>query len=1080
MRYLILGATEARSATGTPIPLGGTRLRALLTALALRAPHAVSAETLIDEVWGGPDDEPPHDAPGALQALVSRLRRALGKDAVTSGPAGYCLDAQPCDIDLRLFERLVREGTAALDTAGDPAAAATALHDALALWRGPALADLPDRGSAAARPEALRVTALQRRIDADLALGRADDVLPQLRELVAEQPLHEPFHGQLIRALRATGRTADALMAYEEARAALAEHLGTDPGPELRGLHAQLLSAAEEPQPQPSQPQPQSPPPAVQGNLRSRLSTFVGRESELRALRADMAASRLITLTGPGGSGKTRLAQEAAEAADAAAFPDGTWIAELAPLDHPAAVPGAVLTALGRRDAHVFAAAPEDPTDRLLEHCGRRRLLLVLDNCEHVIGAAAFLADALLASCPGLTILVTSREPLGVPGEAVRPVEPLPPPTAQRLFAERAAMVRTGFDLTPHAHAVEEICRRLDGLPLAIELAAARLRMLTPRQIADRLDDRFRLLTGGSRTLLPRQQTLRAVVDWSWDLLDEDERAALRDFSVFAGGCTLAAAEEVIGGPDTLQLLGRLIDKSLIVPQQKADDIRYRMLETIHEYAAERAADAPGDLLAATARHTAHYREFARTADSHMRGADQLLWADRVEAELDNIRAALHRTIEQRETDDATAIVLAMGWFWWVRSYRDEANAWLDRVIELGEPPEDPADPAFWPSMDLRMLDLFVKSDFATEEEFFNDETRAMGARIREAYGQHPGPRAARFPGLLWPFVGFIFRDYAGIPAAMEITTANCRAYGGPWELATALLFRTHIAVDTPGGIAHADADLPELLALSESTGDRWLRAQVHGARAEIHRVRGEYAAAQADLEAARRLGDELGARAEAPFLLARMGEVAHWAGDDAAAEKLLNEGLAEAERYGVHDARTHIRHGLSLIALRHGETARARELYVLAHSQAGLGTPGPELYIHMNALNACIIAAEGHPRRALPLLRAALSAGFDDGGLTEPQLAALAEQSAGLLLTLGAPAQAAHLHGAAHALRDGLPLPVPEAVELATAEARARGALGDAAYDAAWTAGRGMRERDELLALLELSALELSANGDG
>jgi tetratricopeptide (TPR) repeat protein len=523
-----------------------------------------------------------------------------------------------------------------------------------------------------------------------------------------------------------------------------------------------------------------------------------------------------------------------------------------------------------------------------------------------------------------------------------------------------------------------------------------------------------------------------------------------------------------------LWLLGRLVDKSLIVPEQKGDDIRYRMLETIHEYATEQAAHAPDDITATAARHTAHYRDFVRVADPHLRGPDQLLWADRVEADLDNIRAALHRAIELRAKDDATAIALAMGWFWWVRSYRDEATVWLDRVIELGEPPDDPDDPAFWPSMDLRMLDMFVKSDFATEEEFFSDETRAMGARIKEAYG-HPGPHAARFPGLLWPFVGFIFRDYAGIPAAMEITTANCREYGGPWELATALLFRTHIAVDTPGGIAHADADLPELLALSESSGDRWLRAQVHGARAEIHRVRGEYAAAQADLEAARRLGDELGARAETPFLLARMGEVAHWAGDDAAAEKLLHEGLAEAERYGVHDARTYIRHGLSLIALRQGEIARAREFYGLAHSQAGLGTPAPVLYILMNALNARITAAEGHPRRALPLLRAALSAGFDDGGLTEPQLAALAEQSADLLLTLGAPAQAARLHGAAHALRDGLPLPVPEAVDLANAEARARDALGDAAYDAAWTAGRGMPERDELLVLLELSA-----NGDG
>jgi predicted ATPase/DNA-binding SARP family transcriptional activator len=1062
-------------------------LRALLTALALRAPHAVSVEALIGEVWGGPDDEPPHDAPGALQALVSRLRRALGKDAITSGPAGYRLQAEADDVDLHAFERLVREGIAALDTDHDPATAAATLHRALALWRGPALADLPDRASAAARPEALRVTATQRGIDAELALGKGADVLPQLRGLVAEQPLHEPFRAQLIRALRATGRAADALMAYGEARTALADHLGTDPGPELRALHAELLQAVEPP-----------PPAAAQGNLRARLTTFVGREAELRALRADMAAGRLITLTGPGGSGKTRLAQQAAEATlTAAAFPDGTWLAELAPLDQPAAVPGAVLTALGRRDTHVFAAGmeartgavhePADATARILEHCRRRRLLLVLDNCEHVIGGAAALADTLLAACPGVTILATSREPLLVPGEAVRPVEPLPPPTAQRLFADRATAVRPGFDPAPHAHAIDEICRRLDGLPLAIELAAARLRMLTPRQIADRLDDRFRLLTGGSRTLLPRQQTLRAVVDWSWDLLDEDERTALRRFSVFAGGCTLAAAEEVIGEPDTLHLLGRLVDKSLIVPERTADDIRYRMLETIHEYATEQAASHPSpattpptsasrapfdsdDLAAAAARHTAHYREFVRTADRRLRGPDQLHWADRVEAELDNIRAALHRTIQAGAVDDSTAIALAMGWFWWLRTYRDEAIVWLDRVVALGGLPDGPEDSGFWPRMDLRLLLLFVKSDISSQEEFFTDDSRALGARIIEAY-RRPGPPTARFPGLLWPFAGFIVGEFAMVRENMDAVVDNCRAHGDDWALASALLFRTHTVVDTPGGMARADADLPELQALSESTGDRWLRAQAYGASAEIHFVRGEYAEAQVDLEAARRLGEELGARGEGPFLTARMGEVARRAGDGEAAGKLLQEALEEAERYGVWDARTYIRYLLAQVALDAGDVPRARELSDLARTQATLGTPPPMFDVILDTLSAAITAAEGHPRDALVGLTHALRAGLDSA-LTGPQLAAVVEPAAAALLAFGEPGRAARLHGAAHTLWGELPRSVPEARQLAAVEAVAREVLGDAAYEAACEEGRSLGA-EEAYRVLELSIAE-------
>ncbi|MFD5413580.1 AfsR/SARP family transcriptional regulator, partial [Streptomyces nojiriensis] len=503
MRYLILGVTEARDESGALLPVGGARLRALLAALALRAGRPASVAELVDDVWG---DDPPQDAPAALQALVSRLRRALGgRDAIHSAPTGgYLLAAARDDIDLHRFDRLAVRGGQELAT--DPAAAARTLRTALALWRGPAFADLPEpaRSAHAAVAEARRSGALRQRIEADLRSGATAPaaLLPEIETLVHESPYDETLRAQQLRALRAAGRPAEALAAYERTRRALADGLGTDPGPELAALHAELLQPQPQPQPQPQAPPPRSPQPrpegsdtpgapdAPRGNLRPRLTSFVGREPELAALRSDLAGLRLVTLTGPGGSGKTRLAEHAA-----AAHPEAGWIVELARLDQPAAVPGAVLSALGLRESSLVTReaptpAAADPTTRLVEHCAHRSLLLVLDNCEHVIGAAAELAERLLTHCPGVRILATSREPLGVPGETVRPVEPLPPDPAHRLFADRGASARPGFSPADDPAAVAEICARLDGLPLAIELAAARLRLLTPRQIADRLDDR--------------------------------------------------------------------------------------------------------------------------------------------------------------------------------------------------------------------------------------------------------------------------------------------------------------------------------------------------------------------------------------------------------------------------------------------------------------------------------------------------------------------------------------------------------------------------------------------------------------
>ncbi|MFB7395859.1 BTAD domain-containing putative transcriptional regulator [Streptomyces sp. NPDC056191] len=1163
MRYLILGTTEALDPLGRRLPVGGARLRALLAALALRGGRPASVTELADDVYG---DAPPQDAPAALQALVGRLRRIIGSDAVASTPGpGYRLVAAPEDIDLYVFELHVRDAAAHLD-AGDPEQAAAVLRLALGLFRGPALADLPD--PAGVRPEAQRLAALRQRVEADLRRGATDGLVPELTGLTTAHPYDEPFHAQLIRALRAEGRHADALAAFESARRTLADALGADPGPELAALHRELLAGpAPAPAPAPasvrtgtpwgppaaagSRPgsppdHPRSPPPPATsstrapgpalgpaapdpapGNIRPRLTSFVGREPELAAIHADLDRFRLVTLTGPGGSGKTRLAEEAAlrvfapvAPADGSAGPPATaaaptspgpttsapttsaptspgptspgptgaglrrtepapaspttaWIAELAPLDDPEAVPGAVLSALRLREVNLItregATLQDDPTAHLVEYLARRPFLLVLDNCEHVIDAAAALAETLLTDCPQLRILATSREPLGVPGESVRPLEPLPPDPAHRLFAERARAVRPAVDLTRDGGAaVDEICRRLDGLPLAIELAAARLRLLTPRQIADRLDDRFRLLTSGSRTVLPRQQTLRAVVDWSWDLLDPDERTLLRQVSVFAGGWDLAAAEAL--SPRAADPLGALVDKSLVVATpDEGGEMRYRLLETIHEYAVERAAEAPEVLAAAEAAHTAHFAALAETAEPKLRSAEQLPWIERIERDLDNIRAALHRTVVT-SPDEAAAhrLVFAMGWFWWLRNYRPEGLTWVARTVALGDDPDDPGDPRYWPRMRLRMLHFFLEVESRTLRDFQEPESLALARRVRSAFGEPPGPEGARFPGLLWPFTAYLTEEPAVVLALLDEAVANCRRHGGDWEVGVSLMFRTHMVVDMPGGMPGIDEDLAELRVLARSVGDRWMGAQIASAVGEAHMLRGRTEGAGEAYEEALRLAREVGAHAESPFLLARQAELAYQKGDMEAAEKGLDEAAQEAERYRVRDTGVFVCFLRAGVALYRGEVAEARAHLEEAGRTIATGAPPPHFEAAFVGLSARVEAGEGRSSAVATAVRALR--GARDAQCAEFFVAGLGECLGVVLSARGEAALAVTVMTAVEGWRSETPRSVPGLKDLREVTDRALAALGPSGVAAARAAGEGLGV-DEVIALAETVA---------
>ncbi|MEU9863783.1 BTAD domain-containing putative transcriptional regulator [Streptomyces sp. NPDC047971] len=1198
MRYSVLGPTQVHTVHGTAVALGGARLRALLTVLALRAGRTVPVGVLVDEVWDG---APPADGAAALQALVGRLRRALGREAVESSPGGYRLAAGPEDVDAHRFERLAGEGVRAFG-AGEPARAAELLDEALGLWRGPALADLPDRTAEAARWEARRLDARRARFDAALALGEGAAVLPELAALCEAHPLDEPLQALRIRALRDTGRAAEALAAYDAVRRDLANRLGTDPSPALRSLHAELLTPRPGARPTgggqathtdgaegadrdglddgstwtttgadpvrgrapapgdttgsahggpgvsaaPARPRgpgtagdpvpaaqggagpgrpgpvptavgrtPDGPAPSGRpgdavrpGNLRARLTSFVGRGQDIVQLRDDLYGSRLVTLLGPGGAGKTRLSQEAAEhAADGGAWPDGVWLAELAPVTEPEAVTEAVLGAVGARETVLRGAGAEElrgietPLGRLVEHCASRRLLLILDNCEHVVDAAAALADSLLARCPGVTVLATSREPLGVPGEFLRPVEPLPPESALRLLAERGGAARPGFDPADDPDACAEICRRLDGLPLAIELAAARLRLLTPRQIADRLDDRFQLLTSGARTVLPRQQTLRAVVDWSWDLLDAPERAVLRRLSVFTGGCDLAAVEAVCTAPvgpaaeaarrpDALDVLGSLVDKSLVVAAP-ADDgtMRYRLLETVAEYAGERLDEA-GERAETERRHLVHYRELARLTDPELRGSRQLPAMAWFRTEHENLRTALRRAVAERDEHEALMLVHCLLWYWQLRDLRAEALHWAEAAAALGPDPFAPpaapvvplhepctatppplSDEHLWEARRGVGLIGLLNMDYETGRW----TTPEGGERLRRIIAVYrPGlPQMCRLPGSFAIFAVLLVGAADMMRDVLDTTVEACRAFGYDWELANALQTRANLLANRADRAGDAAADAEESLEIFVRLRDAWGAAEALSSRAEAHERQLRYEDAAEDFAAAIGYAERLGAQSQVALLRARYADMLAVTGRVEEAEAILREVLA-AEGNRGHEPILAARLFLATLLGRTGRTAEAREQLkaLLAEftsetlSIFGGFTLGDLGWL--DNLDGQYASALGFAREALDRSLGMLSM------MVAPQMPAIhLITGAWALAGLGgsdATTGAILLGAVPGLLPEGHLLSPPEREILARATELARSVLGEASFEAAYAEGGGL-SLEEATALLARGA---------
>lgn len=929
MEVRILGPLEVLH-EAKPLGLGGPRDRGLLTLLAVHAGEVVSSDRLIEAMWG---DHLPRDPQHALQAAVSRLRKALqgtgAPDRVVTRSPGYVLDIEPEAVDAARFERLVDRAR----DHEDPTARAAALQEALALWRGAPLADLTYEAWAQPeidRLEELRLTAVEDEIDAQLASERHGEVLGRLPTLVEEHPYRERLRRQLMLALYRAGRQAEALELYEEARVTLIEELGVDPGPDLQRLHQQILRQ------DPSLDW--SPAPRTRTNLPEPLTSFVGREEEMDRVAELLAESRLVTLTGPGGSGKTRLAAEAG-AVLADRYHEGVWLVDLAPLTDPSLLPQAIATALG---------VPEDPVrplvETIVESLREKKLLLILDNCEHLVEESANLTQTLLSAAPGVRILATSREPLGVPGETTFEIPPLPAPDPEaadarpqallqfdsvRLFVDRAVAAQPGFALSSdNVRPVRKIATRLEGLPLALELAAARVRGLGVDAIASRLGDHFGLLAGGRRTGLPKERSFRAAVDWSYDLLSERERRVFERLSVFAGGFSLEAAEAVSSGEaiemrDVPGLLARLVDRSLL-QRVGSSPVRYRLLEPLRQYASERLASGGGTAVARRG-HLAFYVAMAEAAEPALREREQRTWLDRLEMEHDNLGAAMVSAAELGEPDAGLRLAAALGSYWQLRGHFSEGRARLRVALSTS----DEASPSRARALVEAGSLAFFQCDFHDAlhhcEEAL-DLYRRAGDRWGVAYARGQ---------LGLPAWELGERDRAR--ASFNEGLALFRELDDRWGVATTLRYLGCVAV-AEGSLDEAQSAYDESLAWFREQGDDSGAALVLGWLGDLAGLRGELGRAEEllreSLELAQRIGDRWGTA----WAHAHLARVAMLEARDREAVDLYRRALRIFGSLGDRVASAICLEGLAELTSRQGQPERATELFGAAEAPRALG----------------------------------------------------------------------------------------------------------------------------------------------
>ncbi|MGV9380451.1 AfsR/SARP family transcriptional regulator [Nonomuraea sp. NPDC003707] len=1075
LRVTLLGAFQV-SRGDTVLPVPGARLQGLLVRLALAGGRRVEPGVLVDAIWA---EEPPSGPAPALQTLVSRLRRALtpadaARGVVVQVAGGYRLAVDAADVDALRFEQLTAAGRERL-RAGDPEAAGAALAEAVALWGDHPGAE-PAVIAAVAPTVATRlahvsIEAVADLADAELSLGRAEVAAARLTGLLAEHTVHERAAALLMDALAAQGRQAEALAVYERIRQTLADVLGADPGTALRERHLRLLrpdrpvqapdaSAEDAPARSPAvvtglqaatEPHPIRP-----TNLPAPLTSFIGRDDDLTRIGALLTTGRLVTVLGPGGAGKTRLALEAARR-HRHEYRDGAWLIDLASVTEPAKIATAVLAGTGLRGGAMLDARKRvegDELDVLIGELGGRESLLLVDNCEHLIDAVAHLVTALLPRCPGLRVLATSREPLAVDGEALVPLAPLALPdpddsveqarraASVRLFTERAAAVRPGFDVDEITLPdIMRVVHGLDGMPLALELAAARLRTLSLPDLADGLSDRFRLLTTGSRTAPPRHRTLRAVIAWSWELLNEHERTVAERISILAGGVTPASATAVCAGTavpaaEIPELLATLVDRSLL--QLAPGTGRYRMLETIREYGADRLTGT-GDLGTARDLAAAHFTELMARHDPQLRGAGQLTAMKVISAEYDNTLAALRHLCATRDSPGATALALTLTWYWQMFGRHLDAAYWLGEALAVpGGGPTPERDCA-------RAVYLLNRADILsgiTAGEAADD--RAEMRELADRLLAHPElPSHHRVFG---PILLFLQDEQAALATFQRLADGD-----DVWLSGLAHMFQAEIA-ENAGALDRKRVHVKAALARFRQAGDRWGQAATLAMRAQLRRY-DDLDGALADLREARTLAGEFGSLSLGDQLYSdlrwidlhlRRGDTDRaMAMIDSARERALH--ASSAEMLVLVDARE------AGLRVRRGDLDRAGDL--LDDAERGLlgdtAFPADHARTLVGCARAALCLALGDLAGADKALREAYAAALATREL--PILSQVTVNTAALAATRGRQHESAVLLGVAARLRGAHDHTDPQVRELTR---RGQAALGGEEFAAAYAKG--------------------------